>query len=185
VEVPSGLSFPSLLPFCEIRYPSDQEIQRQYARRTTSISDKATLMYRALPFFSAIIPSLMASVFLMCSGCASHTHPVRQRLTVQIVSQPAGAQIEMNGQYVGDAPLNIQIEASNDGHFWRDTVIKAYPKETGYIQIKAFNGQSNWAISDMVPSRLFFDTRNDPGAEFEKPLPQRSRKLKPAPLPNP
>jgi PEGA domain len=142
-------------------------------------------MYRALPFFIAIVPSLMASVFLMCSGCASHTQAVRPRLNVQIVSQPVGAQIEVNGQYVGDAPLNIQIEASNEGRFWRDTVIKAYPKETGYIQIKAFNGQSKWAISDMVPSRLFFDTRNDPGAEFEKPLPPRSHKPKPAPLPNP
>jgi hypothetical protein len=59
------------------------------------------------------------------------------------------------------------IEASNDGRFWRDTVIKAYPADTGYTQIKAFNGKSRWAISDMIPSRIFFDTRSEPGSELE------------------
>ena len=102
----------------------------------------------------------MASIFLLCSGCASHTQAVRQRLKVLIVSQPAGAKIEINGQYVGDAPLTVEIEASNDGRFWKDTIIKAYPKDTGYIQIKAFNGKSRWAISDMVPPSIFFDTRD-------------------------
>ncbi len=125
-------------------------------------------MHRAHPVFSTILPFLMASVFLACSGCASHTHTVRPRLKVQIVSQPAGAKIEVNGQYVGDAPLFIDIEASNDGRFWRDTIIKAYPKDTGYTQIRAFNGKSRWTISDLVPSRIFFDTRTEPGAEFEK-----------------
>jgi hypothetical protein len=67
----------------------------------------------------------MASVLLLCSGCASHTHVERQRLKVQIVSEPKGAKIEVNGQYVGDAPLTVDIEASNDGRVWRDTIIKA------------------------------------------------------------
>jgi hypothetical protein len=144
----------------------DHLIQRQNARRTTPISDKATLMHRAFPFFSFIFPSLMASVFLICSGCASHTHThvVRPRLKVQIVSQPTGAKIEINGQYVGDAPVTVDVEASNDGRFWRDTVIKAYPKDTGFTQIRAFNGKSRWAISDMIPPRIFFDTRTEPGA---------------------
>ena len=126
-------------------------------------------MNRAFPLFSAILPSLMASVLLVCSGCASHTHAMRPRLKVQVVSQPAGAKIEVNGQYVGDAPLTVDIEASNDGRFWRDTVIKAYPADTGYTQIQAFNGRSRWAISDMVPPRIFFDTRIEPGAEYEHP----------------
>ena len=84
-------------------------------------------------------------------------------MKVQIVSQPVGAKIEINGQYVGDAPLTVDIEASNEGRFWRDTVIRAYPKDTGYTQVQVFNGKSHWAISDMVPPRIFFDTRNEPG----------------------
>jgi len=79
------------------------------------------------------------------------------------VSEPAGAQIEVNGRYVGDAPATVEIEASNDGRFWRDTIIRAYPKDTGYTQIRAFNGKSSWAISDVVPPRIFFDTRSAPG----------------------
>jgi hypothetical protein len=137
-------------------------------------------MHRALPLFSAILPPLVVSVFLLYSGCASHPHAMRPRLKVQIVSQPAGAQIEMNGQYIGDAPLSVDIEASNDGRFWRDTIIKAYPKETGYVQIKAFNGQSTWAINDTVPPRIFFDTRTEPGAEFQNPLPEKHHKPKPS-----
>ncbi len=121
-------------------------------------------MYRAFPIFSAILLPLVATVFLLSSGCASHAPVARPRLKVQIVSQPTGAKIEMNGQYLGDAPLTIDVEASNDGRFWRDTVIKAYPLETGYVQIKAFNGKSRWPISDMVPPKIFFDTRIAPGS---------------------
>jgi PEGA domain len=127
-------------------------------------------MNRSLPVFAAISVSLAASIFLICSGCASHTQVVRQRLNLQIASQPVGAKIEVNGQYVGDAPLTVQIEASNDGRFWKDTIIKAYPADKGYTQIRAFNGKSRWTISDMVPSKLFFDTRIDPSAQFQTPL---------------
>jgi PEGA domain len=133
-------------------------------RRTTPLSDKATLMHRVRLLFRAIFPALLVSAFLFFSGCASHTQAVRPRLKVQIVSQPTGARIEVNGQYVGDAPVSVDIEASTDGRFWRDTIIKAYPKDTGYTQIKAFNGKSRWTISDMVPPKLFFDTRTDPSA---------------------
>jgi PEGA domain len=145
---------------------SDCARSAQNCRRTTLLSDKATLMYRAPSLFYAIFPGFLASAFLLFSGCASHTHTpaARPRLKIQIVSQPAGARIEVNGQYAGDAPLSIDVEASTDGRFWRDTIIKAYPKDTGYTQIKAFNGKSRWTISDMVPPKLFFDTRTDPSA---------------------
>jgi hypothetical protein len=128
-------------------------------------------MNRVLPLFAAILGTLGASIFLVCSGCASHhTQVMRQRLNIQIVSQPIGAKIEVNGQYVGDAPLSVQVEASEDGRFWKDTIIKAYPADKGYTQIRAFNGKSRWTISDMVPPKLFFDTRTEPGAQFQNPL---------------
>ena len=87
---------------------------------------------------------------------------------MQIVSLPTGARIEINGRYVGDAPTTIEIESSPNGRFWKDTIIKAYPKDTGYIQIKAFNGESRWAISDVIPARISFDTRTDPGAGLDE-----------------
>jgi hypothetical protein len=106
---------------------------------------------------------MIAAASLIGSGCASHTHAARPRQKLLIVSEPAGAQIEINGQYVGNAPTTVEIEASNDGRFWRDTIIRAYPKDTGYTQIRAFNGKSSWAISDVIPPRIFFDTRSAPG----------------------
>jgi hypothetical protein len=120
-------------------------------------------MHRLLPFFYTISAYVIGAVSLIGSGCASHTHAARPRQQVLIVSEPAGAQIEVNGRYVGDAPTTVEIEASNDGRFWRDTIIRAYPKDTGYTQIRAFNGKSSWAISDVVPPRIFFDTRSAPG----------------------
>jgi len=127
-------------------------------------------MNRFLPVFPAIFVFLAAFIFFICSGCASHTQVVRQRINLEIASQPAGAKIEVNGQYVGDAPLTVQIEASNDGRVWKDTIIKAYPADKGYTQIRAFNGKSRWTISDMVPPKLVFDTRIDPSAQFQTPL---------------
>src|SRR6266481_7227945 len=110
------------------------------------------------------ISRLFVLYCLLCLSCASHSTPQRPKQTVQIVSQPPGARIEVNGRYVGDAPTTAEIESSPHGRFWRDTIIKAYPKDTGYIQIKAFNGESNWSISDPIPTRISFDTRTDPTA---------------------
>lgn len=137
------------------------------ARRAAALFAKPNLMHRVFSFFCTVLAAVIPTVSLICSGCASHTYTVRPRQRVQIVSQPPGAQIEVNGQYVGDAPTTVEVETSTDGHFWRDTIIKAYPKETGYTQIRVFNGKSRWAISDLVPSRIFFDTRVDPSAAFQ------------------
>jgi hypothetical protein len=106
--------------------------------------------------------------FLLSSGCASHSDISRPKQSVQIVSEPTGARIEVNGRYVGDAPTTVEIEVSPHGRFWRDTIIKAYPKDTGYIQIKAFNGESHWSICDAIPARISFDTRIDPAASLDE-----------------
>jgi hypothetical protein len=105
---------------------------------------------------------------LLSLSCASHSKTERQNQTVQIVSQPPGARIEVNGRYVGDAPTIVEIESSPHGRFWRDTIMKAYPKDAGYIQIKAFNGESKWSISDPIPARISFDTRTDPTAGLSR-----------------
>jgi hypothetical protein len=125
-----------------------------------------------------MLPSIVRSDFassavfvvclLFCSGCASHSNSQRPKQSVQIVSQPSGARIEVNGRSVGDAPTTVEIEVSPHGRFWKDTIIKAYPKDTGYIQIKAFNGESRWKISDPIPARISFDTRIDPAAGLDE-----------------
>jgi hypothetical protein len=125
--------------------------------------DKADCMLPALARSRLAVSGIFAVCFLLCSGCAFHSNNPLPRQSVQIVSQPPGARIEINGRYAGDAPTTVEIESSPHGRFWKDTIIKAYPK-TGYIQIKAFNGESRWPISDPIPSRISFDTRIDPTA---------------------
>src|SRR2546423_331204 len=109
-----------------------------------------------------LLSAVLAFACLLNSGCASRSKIPQPKQTVQIVSHPTGAKIEVNGRYVGNAPTTVEIESSPHGRFWKDTIIKAYPKDTGYIQIKAFNGESRWSISDPIPARISFDTRTDP-----------------------
>jgi len=112
--------------------------------------------------------AIFVACFVLCSGCAFHSNIQRPKQSLQIVSQPSGAKIEVNGRSVGDAPTTVEIEVSPHGRFWKDTIIKAYPKDTGYIQIKAFNGESSWKISDPIPARISFDARIDPAAGLDE-----------------
>ena len=89
-------------------------------------------------------------------------------MQVEITSIPPGAKIEINGRYVGDAPVRVDIDTTPTGRFWRDTIVKAYPADKGYTQIRAYNGAARWNISDSVPSEIGFDTRVDPGARFQQ-----------------
>ena len=130
--------------------------------------DKAKKMLPSIVRSDLLSSAIFVVCFLLCSGCAFHSNIQRPKQSVQIVSQPNGARIEVNGRYVGDAPTTVEIEVSPHGRFWKDTIIKAYPKDTGYIQIKAFNGESSWSISDPVPARISFDTRTDPAAHLDE-----------------
>src|SRR5262249_36301248 len=125
--------------------------------------DKAKNMLPSIVRSNLATSAIIAVCYLLCSGCASHSSTLRPKQSVQLVSQPTGAGIEVNGRYVGDAPTMVEFEVSPHGRFWNDTIIKAYPKDTGYIQIKAFNGESHWKICDPIPARVSFDTRTDPG----------------------
>ena len=130
--------------------------------------DKAEKMLSSIVRCDFASSAIFVICFLVCSGCASHSNIQRPKQSLQIVSQPSGAKIEVNGRSVGDAPTTVEIEVSPHGRFWKDTIIKAYPKDTGYIQIKAFNGESSWKISDPIPARISFDARIDPAAGLDE-----------------
>jgi hypothetical protein len=71
--------------------------------------------------------------------------------TIQIISDPPSARIEVNDDYVGDAPISITVPTLN-GDFAKGTTIRAIPSLQGnYLQAKFFDpGMS-------VPSRILFD----------------------------
>jgi len=76
---------------------------------------------------SALVTGLIA-------GCADQ--PVR----THIVSEPAGARIEVNGAYMGTAPLDVTLPQKSEHHRLRDMArIVAVPAEPGqYQQEKTF-----------------------------------------------
>jgi hypothetical protein len=89
---------------------------------------------------------------------------------VEIISDPAGARIEVNDNYVGDAPITVEIP-EKAGYFTQNTIIRALPTEGGdYVQAKYFSGSipDAWypetvgAHRDQIPSRIFFDMRLGP-----------------------
>ena len=89
---------------------------------------------------------------------------------VEILSEPAGARIEVNDNYVGDAPITVEIP-QRASYFTQNTVIRALPTEGGdYVQVKYFSGSipDAWypetvgAKRDQIPSRIFFDMRLGP-----------------------
>ena len=83
---------------------------------------------------------------------------------LQIISDPPGARIEINEDYIGDAPLTVTIPCDEDGQFKQPTTIRALPTQPGhYVQRKDFPGGGlvSWS-GDRVPSRVFFDTRLGP-----------------------
>ena len=125
-------------------------------------------MHRAARFFPNAFPVIMAALLLAFEGCASHPKTAPQRKQVEITSIPPGAKIEINGRYVGDAPVRVDIDTTPTGRFWRDTIVKAYPADKGFTQIRAYSGAARWNISDSVPSEIGFDTRVDPGARFQQ-----------------
>ena len=58
---------------------------------------------------------------------SSRRVPYEPRKT-QIISEPSGARIEINDNYVGDAPITVELAQRGD-YFDGDTVIRAIPTE--------------------------------------------------------
>ena len=70
--------------------------------------------------------------------------------TIQIISDSPGVRIEVNDDYVGDAPISITVPTDR-AKFTKVTIIRATPTLEGeYMQSKYFDATSE------VPSRILF-----------------------------
>lgn len=102
-----------------------------------------------------------AIVSLMLSGCVTTSTESSKPSTVavEIISEPPGARIEINNDYIGDAPLTVNIPQNSNGEFTRNTTIAAMPIRSGnYVQMKRFYVYGSMP-SDPIPKRIFFDMR--------------------------
>lgn len=108
----------------------------------------------------------MSILPLLNSGCLNAPQPYIPytpppppqpiKKTIEILSFPPGAHIEVNENYVGDAPCNIQVKAKEDGTFFENTIIRALPTQAGYTQTKMFYSFSTPLGPKEVPEKLLF-----------------------------
>lgn len=74
---------------------------------------------------------------------------------IEFVSEPPGAKIEWNNEYVGETPIAIRY----DGHLGllAKITVRAYPLFSGqFIQTKIISGTSR------IPRRIYFDMNLKP-----------------------
>jgi len=106
--------------------------------------------------FAAVCFSVnLFALLLSCASTYQSTPPVYK--SVQIISEPPGARIEINGNYIGDAPLVTKIRKDSEyERFYSSTVIRAYPKGDGYVQTKNFSPGTLEGLN--LPDRIYFNT---------------------------
>jgi hypothetical protein len=107
-------------------------------------------------------------LWIMFAGCSESNPAAGALSTGQAVrsEEPPGARIQVNDDYIGDAPCVIQVASDSSGRFWERTKIEAIPRAYGYTQMKLFIGYGQpdnpYAHSDKIPARIFFDTNLGP-----------------------
>jgi len=110
---------------------------------------------------------LILCVCLLTSGCAttSIAERMEETYTFEIISEPSGAKIEINGNYIGETPLEYTVTCDIDTDFYqmgmlryRDTVLNiyAYPMGPGYVS------QSKRLVihplkKETIPEKVYFD----------------------------
>lgn len=97
----------------------------------------------------------MVIAAMVFAGCAST--PIKTA-SVEILSEPPGAKIEINNDYIGTTPCTAKIPANIMGEFTRDTTIQAFPVDKGLrVQKKHFSGGYDDGGNDLVPKRILFN----------------------------
>ena len=112
---------------------------------------------------SSIITIFIVSALLI--GCG----PSIKNFVVEIESEPSGAMIEINDDYIGKTPLSVEIKGwESTRTFVRDHKIVAHPVfKGGYIQQKFF---SDWYEPDLrhgdtIPKKIYFNMHLVPGSD--------------------
>lgn len=105
------------------------------------------------------------SVGLSLFGCASAS----KIYNVEVLSEPPGARIEVNNDYVGDAPLTVAMSGNSNREVDRHYVVKAFPRpgQLGWVQKKLFWHFGLALPSDRIPERIYFDTMLEPGPDVD------------------
>jgi hypothetical protein len=83
--------------------------------------------------------------------------------SIKIVSEPMGARIEVNDEFVGVTPLTLELPCDGEGMPIERVLIRAMPTQVGgYCQIKFFRPTRHYNLlgddkGNRLPERIFFD----------------------------
>ena len=97
----------------------------------------------------------------MLAACGSLT-----KFTTAIDSDPEGARIEVNGNYIGVTPTTYTVQGNDDRSFnggWiqgPSITYTAFPpngQPNLYLQSKSFSPSAFFKQGDHIPERIFFD----------------------------
>jgi hypothetical protein len=100
---------------------------------------------------------LFILVIFTLAGCSEET----VMHTTRVISDPLGARIELNDNYLGVTPLEFQWEVYADSNILVDDYeLRALPISPGhYVQTKLLWG---FIGNDVAPETIFFDMRLGP-----------------------
>lgn len=97
---------------------------------------------------------LILATCLLISSCATGPSTADPNGRTLIESDPPGAKIEIDSQYVGITPLRVNISADKNiyGNLLQQVSVVAYPTSSGQQTQKKilFSG-------DFIPTHMFFD----------------------------
>jgi hypothetical protein len=107
---------------------------------------------------------LAITMIIILSGCRTMeiiTGPKIKSFPVEIISEPSGAKVEVNDDYIGETPLTINLEGwGNTRTFVRNHTIVAHPVSAGgQTQVKIFSGwaEPNLTYGDKIPKKIYFN----------------------------
>jgi hypothetical protein len=109
---------------------------------------------------------LLFLIPIFFAGCAG-----LPKFTTVIDSDPQGARIDVNGDYVGKTPTSYTVQGNADRSFngaWvqgGDIVFTAtppYDQTNLYIQKKSFSPSAFFKQGDHIPEQMFFDMHVKP-----------------------
>lgn len=115
---------------------------------------------------------LAASAFPTLTGCVNTPiDPGAERgpqgtilYKVKVEASDPGAKIEVNGDYVGEAPCTLKIYGDPDGTFHNfgryDYTIRAFPANSAlHEKVKTFRTGGWFTPEDQIPKRIYFDMK--------------------------
>lgn len=109
----------------------------------------------------------------LLSGCQSVPPGVERgphgtiAYNVKVTTSEPGVRIEAEGNYVGNAPLNLKIFGDKDGTFHDfgsySYIVRAYPLQTNQVmQTRVFRTGRNFTPEDRIPQEIYFDMNQRP-----------------------